>query len=109
MNCNTFFANSAETECYNGECKLVSCSAGYHLKGNETQSECEKNTNQLCGKVNSFLTYDCTIISNSNKTCNNSGSCSCKNGYTLKLKNSNEEVKLDLNFYVELHNYPLFF
>lgn len=85
MNCNTFFANSAETECYNGECKLVSCSAGYHLKGNETQSECEKNTNQLCGKVNSFLTYDCTIISNSNKTCNNSGSCSCKNGYTLKL------------------------
>ena len=85
MNCNTFFANSAETECYKGECKLVSCSAGYHLKGNETQSECEKNTNQLCGKVNSFLTYNCTIISNSNGTCNNSGSCSCKNGYTLKL------------------------
>lgn len=66
--------------CVEGVCKASLCRTGYHLKEENNQYKCEKNTNELCGAVDSVNTMDCTKVVNVTqfeKKCNDTGECMC--------------------------------
>ena len=85
--CNEEFDHAGATECREGVCTLVACANGYHLKEENDQYKCEKNKDDLCGAVDSDVTYKCSTIANSTGKCNDVGLCKCNNGYVAKRGN----------------------
>ena len=85
--CFVFDENDELYRCHdNGYCTVTKCKVGYHLKKGEKEDQyaCEENTAELCGAVDSYVTYSCNDLKNpvlySPGECNQDGLCECISG-----------------------------
>ena len=73
--------HAEEYRCHdNGYCTVTKCKVDYHLKKGEKEDQyaCEENTAELCGAVDSYVTYSCKDVVYSTKECNLDGLCVCE-------------------------------